>query len=128
MANRNRTNNDIQNINKKINIEQHEPHWTNENRVRSLYITTCSHAWACSFYSHFLQGHDISSTKLLNQGCLKNRPILSFKTFFVFPEDINTLLKSIMSVAHRWYWQLDFGSKLTIVSLLCLTMALHTNI
>jgi hypothetical protein len=26
----------------------------------------------------------------------------------------------------RWNWQLDFGSKLTIVSLLCLTMALYT--
>jgi hypothetical protein len=24
----------------------------------------------------------------------------------------------------RWYWQLDLGSKLTIVSLLCHTMAL----
>ena len=128
MANRNRTDNDVQNINKKLNIEQREPHWTNENRVKSFYFTTCSYAWVCSFYSHFLQGHDISSTKLLNQGFLKNRPILSFKTFFVFPEDINTLLKSIMSVAHRWYWQLDIGSKLTIVSLLCLTMALHTNI
>jgi hypothetical protein len=27
----------------------------------------------------------------------------------------------------RWYWQLDFGSKLTIVSTLCRTMALNTT-
>jgi hypothetical protein len=26
----------------------------------------------------------------------------------------------------KWYWQLDFGSKLTIVSLLYLTVALYT--
>ena len=26
----------------------------------------------------------------------------------------------------RWYWQLYFGSELTIVSLLCLTMVLYT--
>jgi len=25
----------------------------------------------------------------------------------------------------KWYWQLYFGSKLTIVSQLCLTMALY---
>jgi len=26
----------------------------------------------------------------------------------------------------RWYWQLDYDSELTIVSLLCLPMALYT--
>ena len=32
-----------------------------------------------------------------------------------------------MTDDERWYWQLDFGSKLTIVSTLCHTMALNTT-
>ena len=54
-------------------------------------------ARACSLYSDFLQCHRILSTKLLNQGFLMNRLILSFK---VLVRKIST--PCILSVAYRW--------------------------
>jgi hypothetical protein len=49
-----------------------------------------------------------------------------FVSFKTFSDDINTWLESIPSLVYRWrkmYWQLYCGSVLTILSLLCLTMA-----
>jgi hypothetical protein len=54
--------------------------------------------------------------------------IFGGKTQWMF---INTLLISILSVAtddERWYWQLYFGSKLTIVSLNYILQSLGTFI
>jgi len=35
-----------------------------------------------------------------------------------------TVLCHLRTYDERWYWQFDFGSKLTIVTLLCITMTL----
>ena len=47
-----------------------------------------------------------------------------------FLEDINTFLKNILLLDYTddkiWNWQFEFGSKLTIVFLLCFPMALCT--
>ena len=55
----------------------------------------------CSLYSDFLHRHRLLSTKLLNLAVLKNRRILIFK-LFVFREDINILLKSMLSLGYIW--------------------------
>jgi hypothetical protein len=82
----------------------------------SLYFTPHT----CSVYSDFLQRHRILSTTLLNHGYLKNRLILCFKKGF---RRIWTscwkLFCQLRRDDERWYLQLQFGSKLTIVSLLC---------
>jgi hypothetical protein len=61
--------------------------------------------------------HSILSTKLhvLKQGILKNRLIWSLKK----------LLRQLRTDDDRWYWQLDFDSKLTIASLLYHMMPLY---
>ena len=67
--------------------------------VYGVYISQCMLcARACSLYSEFLQLHRILNAKLLNQGFLKNRLILSFKMLL---EDINTSLKIILSAIYR---------------------------
>jgi len=52
----------------------------------------------CSLYSDFIHNHHILITRLWNIAVLNNRLILSYKGF---SKDINTLLKSIVSVAYR---------------------------
>jgi len=47
---------------------------------------------------------------MIKSGFLKNRLIVSKS----FSEDINTLLKGVLSLVYRWqrwYWQLYVGSK-----------------
>ena len=60
------------------------------------------YARTCSFYLDLLQLHRFLSTKLLIQGFLQNRLIVSFKQLF---GRYQRLMKSILSLAYRW--QLD---------------------
>jgi hypothetical protein len=84
-----------------------------------VYISQLIHyARAYSLYLYFL-GHRILNTKLLNRG-FKDSSYLSKKFFFF------KVFCQLRTDDERWYWQLDFGSKLTIVSRLCHTMVLFT--
>ena len=47
--------------------------------------------------------------------------------FHFFIRCSNKVFCQLHTYSKRWYWQLNHDSKLTIVSLLCRTMALYTN-
>jgi hypothetical protein len=70
---------------------------------------------SCSLCSNYLWRCYLLSTKLLSEELLKTHLILSSKDFFVRHQHLA-----------EWYWELYFGSRLTIVSLLCLTMVQYT--
>ena len=77
-----------------------------------------------------LQRFCIMNTKLLNEGFLKNCLILSFKKTKKQKQKFGRYQHLVKKYSVGWstdtcYRQLNFVSKPTIVSLLCLTMALH---
>jgi hypothetical protein len=80
-------------------------------------------------YSAFLQSHRILSTNNLINGFLKES---SHRIFQEVGRRYQHLFEKVFcqlrTNGDRWYWQLDLGSKLTIVSLLhvCLRMTLCT--
>ena len=110
------------------------PHLDNNIATAPAYGVYISYliiyARTCSLYSDFLQHHRILSTKLLNQEFFKNRLNLSFKKFIGrYQHIVDTyFVNRIYTDDKRWYWQLYFVSKLIIVSLLRLTMAVYTTL
>ena len=59
---------------------------------------------------------------ILNQGFFKESSHLS-KGFLKTLASFWKVFCHLLTDDERWYWQLDFGSKLIIVSLVCYTMA-----
>ena len=86
-------------------------------------------ARACSLFSDFIYCHRILSTKHLKS--MISKRIVSSCLSKSFYQKMSTPCCKVFCELHpddeRWYWQLDFGSRLTIVSLFCLTIALYTN-
>jgi hypothetical protein len=84
------------------------------------------YARACSLNSDFSQFHRILSIQLLNQGYLRESSHLIFQDGFrKISISCGKVFCQLRIYDERWHWKLDLGSKLTIVSLLCLTMSLY---
>ena len=80
-----------------------------------------------AFYIQTFSQRRLVSTKLLSQGFIKNCLVLSFKKFFRRYQPFKKVFCQLRTDDKIQYWQFYFGSKLTIDSLLCLTMALCTS-
>ena len=78
----------------------------------------------CSLYLEFLQHHRLLSTIFIKARILKE------SSHFFFFRTISTPCGEVFCHLHtddnRWYWQFDYGSRLTIISLLCPPMVLCT--
>ena len=89
----------------------------------TLIVINHSHLWSLYFTTYSL--HTILQFVFwVHVLSLKNRFILSFKRY---QEDITPYWRVFYHLCaddEKWYWQLNFGSELTIVSLLCLLKVL----